>query len=65
MFAKVLHIYTELLVLTDFESTKWSSRWINQQVLNLLVVDLKNRDLHLEASVLSGLGSDTLKDLRA
>ena len=65
MFAQVLYIDAKLFVLTNFQASYGPSIRVQEQVLNLLVVNFENWDLHLECSVFSGHCTNALKNLRA
>ena len=51
MLAKVLHVDTELFVLSNLQSAFGAHVGVNQQVLHLLVVDFEDRERDLEAMV--------------
>ena len=52
-------------MLTNFQPALGPAAWINQEVLDLLVIDLNHGELHLVGLGLIGLCADALKDLRA
>jgi hypothetical protein len=62
---EILHVHSELLVLTNLETTLRAGLRVNQQVLGLFVVDFDHGELDLKLESITLLLTDSVEDLVA